>query len=95
MYEDYVHYVTHGYFDKPSKKIVEYLTLFYCDKTITELVVPTKKAYELFKQKYKVDKIYIPNEIDIDMNYPEDVTVTEGLNVSANFNVVIAEPGRL
>ena len=27
MYEDYVHYITHGYFDKPSKKIVEYLTI--------------------------------------------------------------------
>ena len=48
MYEDYVHYVTKGLFDKSSKKIVEYLTLFYCDKTITELIVPTKKAYELF-----------------------------------------------
>ena len=36
MYEDYVHYITHGYFNGVSKKIVEYLTLFYCDKTITE-----------------------------------------------------------
>ena len=31
MYEDYVHYITHGYFNKSSKKLVEYLTLFYCD----------------------------------------------------------------
>ena len=67
MYEDYVHYITHGYFNRSSKKIVEYLTLFYCDKTISELVVPTKKAYELFKQKYKVDRnVYIvPTGIDI------------------------------
>ena len=27
MYEDYIHYITKGYFDKSSKKIVEYLTL--------------------------------------------------------------------
>ena len=50
MYEDYVYYITKGYFDKPSKKIVEYLTKFYCDKTIEELIVPTKKTYDLFKE---------------------------------------------
>lgn len=68
MYEDYVHYITHGYFDKTSKKIVEYLTLFYCDKTITELIVPTKKAWELFKDKYMVDRNVhiVPTGIDTD-----------------------------
>lgn len=68
MYEDYVHYITHGYFDKPSKKIVEYLTLFYCDKTINELIVPTKKAWELFKDKYMVDRNVhiVPTGIDTD-----------------------------
>lgn len=73
MYEDYVHYITHGYFNRSSKKIVEYLTLFYCDKTISELVVPTKKAYELFKQKYKVDRnVYIvPTGIDVEKFYRE------------------------
>lgn len=66
MYEDYVHYITHGYFNKTSKKIVEYLTLFYCDKTITELIVPTKKAWELFKDKYMVDRNVhiVPTGID-------------------------------
>ena len=74
MYEDYVHYVTHGYFDKPSKKIVEYLTLFYCDKTITELIVPTKKAWELFKDKYMVDRNVhiVPTGIDTDRFKPEN-----------------------
>ena len=74
MYEDYVHYITHGYFNRSSKKIVEYLTLFYCDKTITELVVPTKKAYELFKKKYKVDRnVYIvPTGIDVEKFYREN-----------------------
>jgi len=74
MYEDYVHYVTHGYFDKTSKKIVEYLTLFYCDKTITELIVPTKKAWELFKEKYMVDRNVhiVPTGIDTDRFKPEN-----------------------
>ena len=73
MYEDYVHYITHGYFNRSSKKIVEYLTLFYCDRTISELVVPTRKAYELFKEKYKVDRnVYIvPTGIDVEKFYRE------------------------
>lgn len=68
MYEDYVHYITHGFFDRTSKKIVEYLTLFYCDKTITELIVPTQKAWELFKDKYMVDRNVhiVPTGIDTD-----------------------------
>lgn len=76
MYEDYVHYITKGYFNRSSKKVVEYLTLFYCDKTISELVVPTKKAYQLFKQKYKVDRnVYIvPTGIDVDKFYLENNT---------------------
>lgn len=74
MYEDYVHYITHGYFNRSSKKIVEYLTIFYCDKTISELIVPTKKAYELFKQKYRVNRnVYIvPTGIDVEKFYKEN-----------------------
>lgn len=75
MYEDYTHYITRGYFEKSSKKIVEYLTLFYCDKTANELIVPTKKTYDLFKEKYEVDKnIYIiPTGIEIERFYVENV----------------------
>ena len=74
MYEDYIHYITKGYFNKTGKKIIEYLTLFYCDKTATELVVPTKKAYELFKEKYKVDRnVYIvPTGIEVEKFYLEN-----------------------
>ncbi len=75
MYEDYVHYVTKGYFDKSSKKIVEYLTRFYCDKTASELIVPTKKTYDLFKEKYKVDKNIhiIPTGIELERFYRENL----------------------
>ena len=80
MYEDYIHYITKGCFKKSSKKIVEYLTLFYCDKTATELVVPTKKAYELFKKKYHVDRnVYIvPTGIEVEKFYKENA---KGLNI--------------
>ena len=79
MYEDYVHYITKGYFDGTSKKIVEYLTKFYCDKTTKELIVPTKKAYDLFKEKYKVDKNVhiIPTGIDIEKFYKENININK------------------
>ncbi len=75
MYEDYVHYITKGYFDKSSKKIVEYLTMFYCDKTAQELIVPTKKTYDLFKQKYRFDKNIniIPTGLEVERFYQENV----------------------
>lgn len=72
-YEDYVHYITHGHFTKPSKKIVEQITKFYCDKTVTELIVPTKKIYKFFKTKYKYDRNIhiIPTGIDVTRFYKE------------------------
>jgi len=75
LYEDYVHYITHGYFEKSSKKIAEYLSLFYCDKTANELIVPTTKIYDLFKQKYEVDRNIhvVPTGIEIDRFYKENV----------------------
>ena len=76
MYEDYVHYITKGHFDAASKKIVGSLTKFYCDKTVTELIVPTKKTYDLFKEKYEYDKNVhiVPTGIEVDRFYKENNT---------------------
>ncbi len=73
MYEDYIHYITKGYFNGISKNIVKHLSLFYCDKTNTELVVPTKKTYDLFKEKYKLDRnIHIvPTGIEVEKFHQE------------------------
>ena len=73
MYEDYVHYITKGYFNNTSKKIVEYLTNFYCNQTATELIVPTKKTYDLFKEKYKYTRNVhiIPTGIEVEKFYKE------------------------
>lgn len=75
LYEDYVHYITKGYFNKSSKKLVEYLTRFYCDTTATELIVPTNKIYKLFKEKYKFKKNIhvIPTGIEVERFYKENV----------------------
>ena len=79
MYEDYVHYITKGHFKSSSKKIVEYITKFYCDKTIKELIVPTKKTYDLFKQKYKFDRNVhiIPTGINVENFYKENADPRE------------------
>lgn len=102
MYEDYVHYLTRGLFNNAGKKLIEYLTLFYCDKTVTELVVPTKKACELFKSKYKVkrDVHIVPTGIDVEKFYIENNDIKEidrikdeyGVS-SKNFNMLFV--GRL
>lgn len=74
MYEDYVYHVTKGHFNWPSQKIIEQLTKLYCDKTASELIVPTKKAYDLFKEKYNVTRAVhiIPSGIDIENYYEEN-----------------------
>lgn len=75
MYEDYIHYITKGYFKRSSKKIVEYLTRFLCDKTVSELIVPTKKTYDLFKDKYHIDRDIhiIPTGIEIERFYEKEI----------------------
>ena len=79
MYEDYVHYITKGHFNSTSKKIVEYFTKFYCDKTVAELIVPTKKTYDLFKEKYKYDRNVhiIPTGIEVERFYKENINFTK------------------
>lgn len=89
MYEDYVHYVTKGYFDGISKKIIEYITKFYCDKTIQELIVPTKKTYDLFKEKYKFDRNIhvIPTGIEIERFYKEKLKKDKLLKIKQSLNI--------
>ena len=89
MYEDYIHYITHGYFDKPSKKIVEYLTKFYCDKTAKELIVPTEKTYKLFKEKYQYDRNVhiIPTGIEIEKFYKEKMNVDKLNKLKKELNI--------
>ncbi|MEG1597374.1 MAG: glycosyltransferase family 4 protein [Bacilli bacterium] len=89
MYEDYIHYITKGFFNKSSKKILEYLTLFYCDKTNNELIVPTKKTYDLFKNKYKVSRNVhiIPTGIEIERFFSENIDKTKTLELKKILNI--------
>lgn len=75
MYEDYIYYITKGYFEKSSKKLLEYFTRFYCETTATELIVPTNKTYRLFKEKYKFEKNIniIPTGIEVERFFKENI----------------------
>lgn len=102
MYEDYIHYVTRGYFQRSSKKIVEYFTKFYCDTTATELIVPTNKTYKLFKEKYKFDKNIhiIPTGIEVERFFEENIDKKQLKNLQKSLDLskrdfVILFVGRL
>lgn len=89
LYEDYVYYITKGHFDKTSKKIVEYLTKFYCDTTVSALIVPSRKIYNLFTDKYKVGRNIniIGTGIDID-RFNKDNFLKEDIdNLRNKYNI--------
>ena len=102
LYEDYIHYITKGYFNRSGKKIVEYLTKFYCETTATELIVPTNKIYKLFKEKYKFEKNIniIPTGIEVERFYKENIdeSITDELRKSLGLtkkDFIILFVGRL
>ena len=97
MYEDYMYLVTKGLFDKPARRVLKYLTLFYCDKTVSELIVPTKKTYDLFKIKYGMERDVniIPTGIDTDrfnsknFNKKEILALRKSLGINENDFVLL------
>ncbi len=65
LYEDYVHYITHGHFNALAKKIAIKITKTACHNC-DELIVPTDKIKDLFINKYQITKEIhvIPSGID-------------------------------
>lgn len=89
MYEDYIYYITKGYFERSSKKLLEYFTKFYCETTATELIVPTHKTYKLFKEKYKFEKNIniIPTGIEVERFYDENIDNNELKELRKTLNI--------
>lgn len=67
LYEDYIHYVTHGLFKKTSKRIVIRFTKYFCQKKCDQVIVPTDKIKDLFVNRYNIKKNIhvIPTGIDV------------------------------
>ena len=74
-YEDYLYYVTKGYFNYISKNLLKTLTQFYADKTVNSLIVPAEKIKDLFinKYNYKKEIAVIPTGIAIERFYKENI----------------------
>lgn len=88
-YEDYMYYLTKGYFDKTGKKVIKELIKFYCDKSIDELIVPTKKMYDIFKEKYKFkrDINIVPTGLEIEKFYKENFDTKEISKLKEKYNI--------
>ena len=91
MWKDYTHYVTKGkkILDVPAKEAVKYLSILFGDKTATERIVPSRKIYNLFKDKYKVDKnIHIvPTGLDVENFYKEKFKYSELKNYKKTLGI--------
>ncbi len=94
MWEDYTHYITKGYFDKTSRKMVGMYTKHLYDKDC-EIIVPSKKTYEVLKE-YGIKKQMhiVPTGIDTARLNPKNVDrdIVEGiltkLGVKDKFRIV-------
>ena len=88
-YEDYMYYITKGHFDKASRRLVRELANFYCDKTIDELIVPTKKIYDVYKDKYKFkrDINIIPTGLDINRFHKENFDIKEIAELKRKYGI--------
>ena len=102
LYEDYVHYITHGKFNNLAKKLVIKLTRYYCDKKCDELIVPTNKIKKLFIEKYNINRDIhvIPSGIDLDKFYPNQNIIDKVNKLKKKYKIsvkdfVIGSVGRI
>lgn len=102
LYEDYLHYIAHGHFNKILKKLTIKLTKYYCEKKCDELIVPSNKIRDLFKNKYNIKKEInvIPSGIDLNrFNYNKKMDskikeIKEKYHVKKD-NFIIGSVGRI
>jgi len=72
MYEDYTHYITKGYFEKESKKLVELYTKHLYDSEC-EIIVPSQKTFDILKgYGIKKQMHIIPTGIDTERLNPKN-----------------------
>lgn len=102
LYEDYVHYVTHGKFNNLAKKLVVKLTRYYCDKKCDELIVPTNKIKKLFNNKYNINRYIhvIPSGIDLEKFYPNKDVIEKSKKLKKKYKIkdsdfIIGSVGRV
>jgi len=102
LYEDYVYYVTHGFFDNLGKKLVIKITKYFCDKKCNELIVPTTKIKDLFINKYHITRNInvIPSGIDtkkfeLNLNIEKNLKKIRKEYKIKNTDFIIGSVGRI
>lgn len=90
-WEDYTHYITKNkkVLDDICKKLLKYLVVFFEDKTVTELIVPSNKIYNLFKDKYKFTKNIhiIQTGIETNKFYKENFDTKKIANLKKKYGI--------
>ena len=90
-WEDYTHYITKNkkILDDICKKLLKYLVVFFEDKTVTELIVPSNKIYNIFKDKYKFTKNIhiIQTGIETSKFYKENFSSKDINNLKKKYSI--------
>ena len=90
-WEDYTHYITKNkkILDDICKKLLKYLVVFFEDKTVTELIVPSNKIYNIFKDKYKFTKNIhiIQTGIETSKFYKENFSSKDINNLKKKYDI--------
>ena len=90
-WEDYTHYITKNkkILDDICKKLLKYLVVVFEDKTVTELIVPSNKIYNIFKDKYKFTKNIhiIQTGIETSKFYKENFSSTDINNLKKKYGI--------
>jgi len=92
MYEDYIHYVSHGIMLKPASQFAKKVSKLYC-RDCSAIIVPTIKVKEALEQYGLTRHIdVIPTGVNIEpfkrSNYDEELIINE----KKSFGINVAQP---
>lgn len=87
LWEDYTYYITKGYFDKQSRRLVGLYTKHIANNC-DEVIVPTEKTAKILK-KYKVGKSMhvIPTGIDVERLHPDRLDKDKLLSLKEKYGL--------
>src|SRR5574344_310179 len=89
LYDDYVYYVTHGHFEKASKKALIAWTRYFSDTSTEELIIPTEKIRKLLYDEYKITKNVnvIPTGIDTHKFEIKNIDSNKLIKLKEKYNI--------
>lgn len=102
LYDESMFYVTKGYFPNLSKKAVIAYVKTYLKDDVKEIIVPTEKVANIFKNRYKIkrDVHVIPSGVNVESFYQEKQNPKDLLKIRKTLGIkkddfILAYIGRL